>query len=71
MEGPIPYILPDDFLYSRLIFSFMGVALLALACRRSKTWVSPSFPKELVPECKGRFIDYFFSRRRSYISVSL
>lgn len=37
MEGPIPYTLPVDFLYSRLIFLFMGVALLALACRVSKT----------------------------------
>lgn len=37
MEGPIPYTLPVYFLYSRLIFLFMGVALLALACRRSKT----------------------------------
>lgn len=37
LEGPIPYVLPEDFLYSRLIFTFTGVALLALACRRSKT----------------------------------
>ncbi|MCC4768680.1 hypothetical protein FXV91_00255 [Methanosarcina sp. DH2] len=37
MESPIPYTLPEDFLYSRLIFSFMGAALLALACRKSKT----------------------------------
>ncbi|AKB54594.1 MULTISPECIES: hypothetical protein [Methanosarcina] len=37
MEGPIPYILPDDFLYSRLVFIFMGVVMFAFACRRSKT----------------------------------
>lgn len=37
MGGPIPYILPEDFLYSRLIFIFMGVVMFALACRRSKT----------------------------------
>ncbi|AKB36334.1 hypothetical protein MSSAC_1744 [Methanosarcina siciliae C2J] len=36
-EGPIPYILPDDFLYSRLIFTFMGVFMFAFACRKSKT----------------------------------
>ncbi|WP_156160968.1 MULTISPECIES: hypothetical protein [unclassified Methanosarcina] len=37
MEGQIPYILPDDFLYSRLAFVFMGIFLLVLACRISKT----------------------------------
>lgn len=37
MEGPIPYTLPEDFLYSRLAFAFMGIFLLVLACRRSKT----------------------------------
>jgi len=37
MEGPIPYILPDDFLYSRLVFIFMGVVIFAFACRGSKT----------------------------------
>jgi hypothetical protein len=37
LEGPIPYTLPVDFLYSKLIFLFMGVVLLALACSRSKT----------------------------------
>ena len=35
-EGPIPYTLPGEFLYSRLIFIFAGVCLLALACRGSK-----------------------------------
>jgi hypothetical protein len=35
-EGPIPYTLPGEFLYSRLIFIFAGVSLLALACRGSK-----------------------------------
>ncbi len=36
-EGPIPYILPDDFLHSRLIFIFAGVIMFALACKKSKT----------------------------------
>jgi len=35
-EGPIPYTLSGEFLYSRLIFIFAGVSLLALACRGSK-----------------------------------
>lgn len=35
-EGPIPYTLPGEFLYSRLILIFAGVSLLALACRGSK-----------------------------------
>lgn len=35
-EGPIPYTLPGEFLYSRLILIFAGVGLLALACRGSK-----------------------------------
>jgi len=37
-EGPIPYILPGEFLYSRLILIFTGVGLLALACRGSKKY---------------------------------
>ena len=37
MEGPIPYTLPVDFLYSRLAFAFMGIFLLVLACLRSNT----------------------------------
>ncbi|KAF5425524.1 MAG: hypothetical protein C5S44_00225 [Candidatus Methanocomedens sp.] len=37
-EGPIPYTLPGEFLYSRLIFIFVGVCLLALACRGSKKY---------------------------------
>jgi len=35
-EGPIPYTLPGEFLYSRLILIFAGVSLLALSCRGSK-----------------------------------
>lgn len=35
-EGPIPYTLPEEFLYSRLILIFAGVSLLALACRGHK-----------------------------------
>lgn len=38
MEGPIPYTLPGEFLYSRLIFIFAGVSLLALTCRGSKNY---------------------------------
>lgn len=37
-EGPIPYTLPGEFLYSRLVFIFAGVCLLALACRGSKKY---------------------------------
>lgn len=37
-EGPIPYTLPGEFLYSRLILIFVGVCLLALACRGSKKY---------------------------------